>query len=130
MLSKEDHISYWKQTASDSWETAEYLYGGKKFTEALFMYCLAIEKWLKAKWVKDNASNYPPRIHDLHSIYAETDLPLEADDLDYMATVNRWNLDGRYPDYRFTLKKIATEEYMQKQLAKLNRLKQCLLKEL
>ena len=96
----------------------------------MFLYCLAIEKWLKAKWVKDNAANYPPRIHDLHSLYAETELQLEADDLDFMAAVSRWNLEGRYPDYRFTLKKTATEEYMQKQIAKLNRLKQCLLKEL
>ncbi len=94
------------------------------------MYCLAIEKWLKARWVKDNANNYPPRVHDLHSLYAETDMQLEADDLDFMAMVNRWNLEGRYPDYRFTLKKIATEDYMQKQVVKLNHLKQCLLKEL
>lgn len=130
MLSKEDHINYWRQTATDSWETAEYLYDGRKFSEALFMYCLAIEKWLKAKWVKDNPGNYPPRIHDLHSLYAETDLQLAADDLDFMATVSRWNLDGRYPDYRFTLKKIATEEYMQKQVEKLNQLKQCLLDQL
>lgn len=112
MLTKEDHINYWKQTADDSWESAEYLLNGKKFPEALFMYCLAIEKWLKAKWVKDNVDNYPPRIHDLHSIYAETDVQLSAADLDYMAAINRWNLEGRYPDYRFTLKKIATEEYM------------------
>lgn len=130
MLSKEDHIGYWKQTATDSWDSAEYLLKGKRYPEALFMYCLAIEKWLKAKWVQDNAGNYPPRVHDLHSLYAETDLQLEADDIDFMATVNRWNLEGRYPDYRFTLKKIATDEYMQKQVKKLNQLRQCLLKQL
>lgn len=130
MFTKQEHINYWKQTGNDSWETAEYLLQGKKYPEALFMYCLAIEKWMKACWVKDNVNNFPPRIHDLHSLYAETDLELDAELLDFMDTVNRWNLEGRYPDYRFSLKKIATENYMQKQTFKLKSLKQCLLKEL
>lgn len=129
-MSKDDHINYWPQTASDSWDAAEYLLNGKRFPEALFMYCLAIEKWLKAKWVKDNVSNYPPRIHDLHSIYGETDLQLSEDQLDFIGVVNRWNLEGRYPDYKFSLKKVATEEYINKQILKLENLKQCLLNEL
>lgn len=94
------------------------------------MYCLAIEKWLKAKWVTDNTGNYPPRIHDLLSIYGETDLQLTAEQLDFMSAVNRWNMEGRYPDYKFSLKMLATQDYMNKQLIKLEELKQCLLNEL
>lgn len=130
MLTKDDRIAYRKQTAGDSWESADYLFQGRKFPEALFMYCLAIKKWLKAKWVIDNAGNYPPRIHDLHSIYGETDLQLNAEQLDFMDTINRWNIEGRCPDYKFTLRKIATLEYMNEQIAKLEKLKQCLPSEL
>lgn len=130
MLSNNEHIDYWKQTANDSWETAEYLYNGKRYAEALFLFCLAIEKWLKAYWVKDNVNNYPPRIHDLRSLYAETNLDLKAEQLDFLDTVSRWNIEGRYPDYRFTLKKIATEEYMHRQFENLNFLKKCLLENL
>lgn len=130
MFAKQDYINYWKQTGLDSWDTAEYLYGGKKFPEALFLFCLAIEKWLKAHWVKDNIDSYPPRIHDLRSLYAETSLDLDADLLDFMDTVNRWNIEGRYPDYRFTLKKIATEDYMRKHWEKLKQLRKCLLEKL
>jgi HEPN domain-containing protein len=127
MLSKQEHIDYWKQTAADSWETAEYLYKGKKFVESLFLFCLAIEKWLKAHWVKSNINNYPPRIHDLRSLLSETNVDLKAEQFDFLDTVNKWNIEGRYPDYRFTLKKITTEEYMRKQFEKLNELKKCLL---
>ena len=130
MLTKRDHIDYWKKTAEDSWETADYLLKGKKFPEALFFYCPAIEKWLKAHWVKDNVDNYPPRIHDLYSLYAETNLQLEAEQLDFMGTVARWNLEGRYPDYRFTLKKIATEDFMSRRIEELKTLKKCLLEKL
>ena len=130
MLSKKEHVDYWKQTANDSWETAEYLYGGRKFPEALFLFCLAIEKWLKAHWVKDNINNLPPRIHDLYTLYSETSLELGSEHLDFLNIINRWNIEGRYPDYRFTLKKMATEEYMLQQIQKLTSLKTCLLEKL
>ena len=130
MFSKNDHIKYWRQTGLDSWDTATYLSNGKKFPEALFLFCLAIEKLLKANWVKDNINNYPPRIHDLHSILAETNVDLDSEQLDFLDTVNRWNIEGRYPDYRFTLKRIATEDYMSKQFEKLKLLKECLLESL
>lgn len=127
MLTKAKHIDFWKQSANDSWETAVYLFEGSKYPEALFLFCLAIEKLLKAHWVKDNINNHPPRIHDLHSLYTETTLELEAEHIDFLDTVNRWNIEGRYPDYRFTLKKIATGDYMKKQLEKINLLRECLL---
>ncbi|MBA2760832.1 MAG: HEPN domain-containing protein [Segetibacter sp.] len=65
----------------------EYLYNGKRYAESLFLFCLAVEKWLKAQWVKDNVNNYPPRIHDLRSLYAETNLDLKAEQLDFLDTV-------------------------------------------
>ncbi len=51
------------------------------------MFCLAIEKWLKANWVKDNVGNQPPRIHDLQALYSETDLDLDAELTDFLDTV-------------------------------------------
>jgi hypothetical protein len=35
MLTKNDHITYWRQTANDSWQTAVYLYEGKRFADSL-----------------------------------------------------------------------------------------------
>lgn len=64
MLLKQDYINFWKNTAEDSWQTAEYLMNGKKYVDALFMFCLSIEKLMKANWVLDNIDNYPPRIYD------------------------------------------------------------------
>lgn len=71
MLTKEEQINYWTKTGNDSWQSAEYLLSGKRKVAALFMFCLAIEKWLKAIWVKDNVSNQTPRIHDLQALYSE-----------------------------------------------------------
>ncbi len=130
MLSKKDHITYWLKTGNDSWDAAVYLKQGNKNVEALFIFCLAIEKWLKANWVLDNIDNIPPRIHDLQSISSQTDLQLDPMLIDFLDTINRWNLEGRYPDYRFSLHKLATAQYLDEQYLKLQKLRLCLLERL
>ena len=130
MLSKKDHITYWLKTGNDSWDAAVYLKQGNKNVEALFIFCLAIEKWLKANWVLDNIDNIPPRIHDLQSISSQTDLQLDPMLIDFLNTINRWNLEDRYPDYRFSLHKRATAQYLYEQYLKLQKLRLCLLERL
>lgn len=130
MLSKKDYIIYWFKTGNDSWDAAVYLMQGGKNVEALFIFCLAIEKWLKANWVLDNIDNIPPRIHDLQSISSQTDLQLDSMLIDFLDTINRWNLEGRYPDYRFSLHKLATASYLDEQYLKLQKLRLCLLERL
>ena len=61
MLTKEEHIAYWKREAERNWETAIYLQKGSQRVMALFMLHLVTEKLLNAHWVKDNIDNQPPR---------------------------------------------------------------------
>ena len=129
-MNKSDHIQYWLKTGNESWDAAIILMKSDKFVEALFFFCLAIEKYLKANWVLDNIDHYPPRIHDLQSLYSETDLEIPTEYVDFLDTVNRWNIEGRYPDYRFSLHKIATSKYIESHFQKLIHLKSCLLERL
>ena len=85
------------------------------------------KKYLKANWVNDNIEDIPPRIYDLQSVYSQTDLDLETDNVDFLDTINRWNIEGRYPDFKFSLYKLATDAYTEKQFYKLKTLKSCLL---
>lgn len=126
-MDKREHISFWIQSGNHSWEAGETLMVNAKYVEALFFFCLAIEKFLKANWVKDNIDNTPPRIHDLQSIYSQTDIELPTELVDFLDTVNRWNLEGRYPDYRFSLYKLASKEYVENHFVSLKMLKLCLL---
>ncbi len=117
MLSKKDHIIYWLKTGNDIWDAAVYLMQGGKNVEALFIFCLAVEKWLKANWVLDNIDN-------------QTDLQLDPMLIDFLDTINRWNMEDRYPDYRFSLHKLATGPYLDEQYLKLQKLRLCLLERL
>ena len=130
MMSKEEHIAWWKRSSDENWETAIYLKNGRQNLFALFAFHLVVEKLLKAHWVKDNVSNHPPRIHDLNEIYQQTDLQLPFGQADYLNAINNWNIEGRYPDYKNKIQKQASDEYLQYHLEKLTELRTCLLEKL
>ena len=111
-MGKKIYIDFWLRTARDRWEAAIILMQNNKNVEALFMFSLSIEKLLKANWVNDNIDDIPPRIHDLQFIYSQTDLDIDSELIDFLDTINRWNIEGRYPDFKFSLHKLATKKYV------------------
>lgn len=129
-MNKKDHIEWWKKEALRNWETAKYLMNGKQNVFSLFTFHLTIEKLLKAIWVKDNIENTPPRQHDLTFIYNHTDLKLDFQWYDYLATINTWNIESRYPDYKLKIYERANEIYMNEHFEKISKLKECLLEKL
>lgn len=122
-----EHINWWKDDALRSWETAIFNKNGGQFVFSLFAFHLTIEKLLKSIWIKDNGAEYPPRTHDLTILYNQTDLDLPNGWYDYLGTINEWNIEGRYPDYKLKIYKRASEEYLAEHLIKLNALKDLLL---
>lgn len=130
MMSKEEHIAWWKTDSDENWETALFLKNGRQNLFALFAFHLVIEKLLKAHWVKDNFSNQPPRSHDLNELYRQTDLDLSFEQSDYLNAINSWNIEGRYPDYKNKIRKQATDEYLEYHFLKLAELRSCLREKL
>lgn len=129
-MNKPQHIEWWKNEAEQNWQTAIYLMNGQQNVFALFTFHLTIEKLLKAHWVKDNIDDYPPRTHDLPNIYNQTELELENGLFDYLSTINEWNIESRYPDYKLKIYKRATNDYIKEHFEKISKLKKCLLQKL
>jgi len=119
-----------KKKHCEIWETAIYLMNGKQNVFALFTFHLTIEKLLKAIWVKDNIENALPRQHDLTLIYNLTDLKLDSELYEYLATINTWNIESHYPDYKLKIYERANENYMNEHFEKISNLKECLLEKL
>jgi HEPN domain-containing protein len=107
-LSKEDYIEHWKATAAKDWKRVDTQLKTRDYVFALFCAHLALEKLMKAHWVKDNASNYPPKIHNLNKLIAQTKLSLTQDELVFCADMNKFQIEGRYPDFVSGLKKKLT----------------------
>jgi HEPN domain-containing protein len=129
-MNKKEHITWWTNEALRNWETAIYLMNGKQNVFALFTFHLTIEKLLKAIWVKDHIENTPPRQHDLTFIYNQTDLKLDSEWYDYLATISLWNIESRYPDYKLKIYERANDNYMKDHFEKVSKLKECLLEKL
>ena len=113
MTNKEKQIKYWETTAIDDLESINYLFEGGKYVQALFFAHLAIEKILKALWVKGNAENFPPKTHNLTYLYENSKIELNEEQTDFLQIMNVYQIEGRYPDYVSMLHQTTTKDKAQ-----------------
>lgn len=102
-MNKQNYIEYWKTSSEKSWNAAKHLFEKSDYVESLFFAHLTIEKMLKAHWVKDNSGDFPPRIHNVRRLAELTNLDLNPDQLAFLEQINTFQIEGRYPDYRFSV---------------------------
>jgi len=130
MMTKQEHINYWVETAAKNWKAVAPLYKAKCYIEALFWAHLVLEKLLKAQWVKDNIGNTPPKIHHLIKLAAQTKLVFTDEELLFLAKMNELQLEGRYPDYIKNIYKIYKLKETTSLLKEVDKIRKCLLKNL
>jgi HEPN domain-containing protein len=129
-MSSEEHILFWKNASLSDWDAASTLLNTGYIVQALFFFHLAIEKLLKANWILDNGENFPPLTHNLESLFAQTELNLDGNQIDLLKLLSTWNLEGRYQDYRRKLARTYTQEYVKERLPKIENIRLCLLERL
>ena len=116
-------VEYWLSGARDDLETATAVAKGTtRFHAALFYAHLAIEKSLKAEFVKATAT-HAPYTHNLLHLVAKIGWELdeqEAHIRDLLVEFNDFNLEGRYPDEKETFHTRATETYTKEKLKNLD----------
>lgn len=91
------HIQHWRSGAEEDWAVAQELVGHDKIRHGLFIAHLALEKTLKAH-VCRATGEMAPRIHNLVRLAENTGLKLSAEQIDLLADVNEFNIEGRYPE--------------------------------
>lgn len=100
--------------ALEDWDVASDLLEKNRIRHGLFIAHLALEKALKAlvcKATKDLA----PRIHNLARLAELAQLNLRPEQLDILAEMNAFNIEGRYPDaLAVPLKKEAALQYFRR----------------
>jgi HEPN domain-containing protein len=95
--------------------------------QSLFFAHLVIEKLCKAIWIKYNKGNVPPRTHNLIHLLSTTTLELDDDKSEFMLSLNRFQLEGRYPDYLTKMHNICNESFTNKMIGETNKLRLWLL---
>jgi len=127
---KKDYIEYWLSTSKEDFETALSLFDSGKYVWSLFVAHLALEKLLKAFWVRDNESNFPPRTHELNRIAKESKLVFTDKEKEFLAEVSAFNLEVRYPDYKRRCNERCTKDFANKYLNDIKELFECTLKKI
>ena len=130
MKTKEEYIQFWITQAEDDWQTVYILFEKKKYLQSLFFMHLAIEKIAKAFWIRDNDTNIPPKTHNLVYLISQTKVELSEDDKEFLLNINRFQIEGRYPDYVSQLYKICDDTFTSQTIAFTEKLKTWLLDKL
>ncbi len=111
MLSKQEHINHWIEQAEDDWKAVNTLFSGHNFLQSLFFVHLVIEKICKAVWIFSNDANIPPRTHNLVYILSQTSVSVPDDINEFLLSLNRFQMEGRYPEHIDKMRKICTPEF-------------------
>lgn len=110
-MTKQDYINFWIDQAEDDWTAVDTLFKGRNYLQSLFFAHLVIEKLCKSLWIKYNEENVPPRTHNLIHLLTSTPIKLNDDRSEFMLSLNRFQLEGRYPDYLTKLHNICNEQF-------------------
>jgi len=130
MMTKKDYINFWIDQAEDDWTAVDTLFKGRNYLQSLFFAHLVIEKLCKSLWIKYNEENVPPRTHNLIHLLTSTPIKLNDDRSEFMLSLNRFQLEGRYPDYLTKLHNICDEQFTISILETTNQLRLWLLERL
>ncbi len=96
MVDIQQQIVYWQTGAEEDIVVAEELVSSGRYRHGLFFAHLALEKMLKAHICKKTRS-LAPRIHNLVRLSEIAEILLSDYQLDHLADMNEFNLEGRYP---------------------------------
>ncbi len=97
MVDMVKQIRYWRNGAEEDWAVARELIERDKIRHGLFIAHLCLEKTLKAL-VCRNTGELAPRIHNLVRLSEAAGLKLSEAQIDLLAEVNEFNIEGRYPE--------------------------------
>ena len=116
MRTKEQHILYWVEHSKEDWDSAELLFEGRKYLHALFFAHLSLEKACKAHWVKSSAGNIPPKTHNLNFLLSQTAIDLTDNQKEFLLEMNRFQIEGRYPEQMAKLHQVSSEQFTRTKL--------------
>ena len=92
------HIDQWRRGAEEDFGVATKLIKEKRVRHGLFFLHLSVEKLIKAHVCK-RTSDLPPRIHNLVRLAEIASLEINQEQLDLLADLNSFNIEGRYPEF-------------------------------
>lgn len=125
----EQVIKYWKVSADRNYQTMHNLLKTGDNSWALFLGHLVLEKLLKAHYVK-STGEHAIFTHDLLRLATKTGLELTEETEEWLDDISTFNLNARYDNFKQDFYKLCTKEFTDTWIARIEKLRQWLIKEL
>jgi HEPN domain-containing protein len=90
-------IVHWRNSAEEDWSVAQDLVSRSKIRHGLFFAHLTLEKTIKAHVCKATGE-LASKIHNLVRLSQIAGLTLSEEQIDLLAEVSEFNIEGRYPE--------------------------------
>jgi HEPN domain-containing protein len=97
MIDIDRQIAFWRDSADEDLAVAHDLVRRNRIRHGLFFAHLALEKALKAH-VCRVTQDIAPRLHNLVRLAELAELDLQPAQVDILAEMNSFSIEGRYPD--------------------------------
>jgi HEPN domain-containing protein len=94
-----EQVAYWRKGSEEDFAAAESLLQNGHVRHALFFAHLSLEKMLKAL-VCCMTNEMPSRTHNLIILMERAALNMTQETMEFLASMDQFNLAGRYPDAR------------------------------
>lgn len=122
-------VDYWQKSAERDFETFLFLYKNKRYSDSLYFGHITLEKILKSFVVK-KINTEAPKIHDLVRLEEISGLGLDEDTRILLKEINVFNINARYPDYKFRFYKSCTKDFTKEYIEKISELYKSLCQKL
>jgi HEPN domain-containing protein len=115
-------VKHWTETSDDDFKVMLSLLESKQNSWALFLGHIVVEKLLKAYYVKVKC-HHAPLTHDLQHLAKTSGIPATDEQLDWLSTITKFNLNARYDDYKRKFYTMCTAEYVAEWSEKIKQLR-------
>jgi len=122
-------VSYWLDGAKYDMESAHDVYSVGRYPYALFLAHMALEKALKALYVR-RTRRHAPQTHSLTLLARQMRGELPADLVEKLAGYAGFHIQTRYPDYLFEFYDHCTPEFTRRTLEEMEGVFQWLIRKL
>jgi HEPN domain-containing protein len=121
-MTREELIQFWLDSSDDNYKSMINMFNAGEYMWSLFIGHLAIEKLLKAYYIK-TVETEVPRIHDLYKLAIKSNLDLSDEQKDSLQYITLFNIETRYEDYKKDFYKKCTKEFAEKNIEKIKELR-------
>ena len=121
-MTKEELIRFWIDSSDDNHKSMLNMFNAGEYMWSLFIGHLAIEKLLKAYYVK-KVKQEVLKTHDLYKLAIKSKLDLSEGQKDSLQYITLFNIETRYEDYKKDFYKKCTREFAEKNIEKIKELR-------